>query len=381
MPSTHLRTLAAAVSALLALGCNHTNPEPQPPSRIAKAARDAALAHGRVWQPPATPIGRVDLGKNPDGPGAFRETDDVACEFVLESVGGSTPKFRCRLPGGETVKVKYGETNMEIAAEVAATRLLSALGFATDRMYLVNSVRCFGCPPFPFEALQCVAKTGAEGTCTQGADRTRAVQFPKAAIERPLAGRKIESTNDEGWAWFELDHVDPADGGASRAEVDALRLMAVFLAHWDNKAENQRLVCLSDADSPAGCRAPRLVVQDLGATFGPLKIDLLNWRSTHVWADRAACRVSMKTLPFGGGTFGEHRVSEEGRLLALTLLRQLSSDQLRGLFIGSGVTAFNHVLAAARDPDAWTAAFADKVTEIAAGGPCASGAELRARGE
>jgi hypothetical protein len=36
--------------------------------------------------------------------------------------------------------------------------------------------------------------------------------------------------------------VDPAKGGATRAELDALRLTAILLGHWDNKASNQRLV-------------------------------------------------------------------------------------------------------------------------------------------
>jgi hypothetical protein len=40
-----------------------------------------------------------------------------------------------------------------------------------------------------------------------------------------------------------LPLVDPAKGGATRAELDALRLTAILLGHWDNKASNQRLVC------------------------------------------------------------------------------------------------------------------------------------------
>src|SRR5206468_4506725 len=47
---------------------------------------------------------------------------------------------------------------------------------------------------------------------------------------------------EPGWAWWELK-----DSEAPRADLDALRLLAVFLAHWDNKAGNQRLVCLDPA--------------------------------------------------------------------------------------------------------------------------------------
>jgi hypothetical protein len=78
----------------------------------------------------------------------------------------------------------------------------------------------------------------------------------------------------------------------------------------------------------------------------------------------------MKALPYDGGTFGEHAISEEGRRLALRLLRRLSAAQIRGLFIGSGVTELDQVVAAARDPDAWTRAFLDKVAAIETAGPC-----------
>ena len=53
------------------------------------------------------------------------------------------------LPDGEVVKVKYGHTG-EIHAELAASRLLAALGFGADRMYLVPRLRCFGCVRTPF---------------------------------------------------------------------------------------------------------------------------------------------------------------------------------------------------------------------------------------
>jgi hypothetical protein len=168
-----------------------------------------------------------------------------------------------------------------------------------------------------------------------------------------------------------LDRIDPTKGGSSRAEVDALRLMAVVLAHWDNKAENQRIVCPPDADRPDGtCAAPLALIQDLGATFGPLKVDLPNWRSMPVWADASACRVSMKRLPFGGGTFPEQQISEEGRQMLLQLLEKLSAEQLRDLFTRSGVTSFDALSAEGRNAEAWVRAFQDKVRQIREAGPC-----------
>ncbi len=349
---------------------------------VTPAQRDAALASARVWQQPSTPIGKADLGTNPGGTGAFAASSDVDCTFVAERVGGSTRKFNCRLADGDVVKVKYGANNAELPAETAATRLLAALGFPVDRMYVVHSVRCVGCPPFPFEALKCLETTSAEAACLKGADAARAVTFDDAVIERQVPGRRIAAQPNQGWSWFELDRVDPSKGGSPRAQVDALRLMAVFLAHWDNKSENQRLVCPPRQDARDGtCRAPLLAVQDLGATFGPLKLDLRNWRRVPVWSNAAACRVSLEGLPYDGGTFPDHVISEEGRRFTLGLLRQLSPGQIARLFVESGVTRFNHVFAEARNAAPWVEAFNAKVDSLAAGGPCPSAAALAGRGE
>ena len=374
--------LVPAAVLLLAVGAGACGGEreggnrgdgPRDESRPAAARRDAMLAAARVWLPPPVPPSAADLGANPDGPGGFAEDEDVECRLVVERVGGLTPKFNCQLADGSTVKVKYGLSNAELYAEVAATRLLSALGFPADRMYVVRSVRCAGCPRFPYRALRCLAATGRQWPCFPGGvDFDESRTFDPAVIERRLVGRKIEALPDQGWAWFELNAVDPSSGGSSRAEVDALKLLAVFLAHWDNKAENQRLICRPDDERPDGCAAPLAMMQDVGATFGPQKLDLHNWRSTPVWLDPRTCLVSMEHLPWQGATFPEQRISEEGRLFLLRLIEQLSASQIEALFDGSRVVRYESVIAESRSAKAWTAAFLDKVRQIREGGPCGS---------
>ena len=340
--------------------------------------RERALRAARVWRSPATPIPAVDFADNPGGKVSFGAAESVSCRFVLDPVGGTTPKFNCELKGGEVVKVKYGSANPELEAEVAASRLLSALGFGSDQMYVVRAVRCFGCPRFPFRALKCLADTGLVGACLPGGlDFNHAVDFDPAAIERAMEGTRIEGIKDQGWAWYELSRIDPAHGGSPRAEVDALRLMAVFLAHWDNKAGNQRLVCLPGGQRADGsCTRPFALVHDLGATFGPYKVDLPNWRATPMWVDPGACRISMKTLPFGGATFPDVQVSEEGRRLVLSLLEQLSDEQIRDLFTVSRITRLDTLSARARNAEAWLAAFRDKIRQLREGGPCPPAREL-----
>jgi hypothetical protein len=338
----------------------------------ARSKREEALAVARVWTPTATPIAEMNLRLNPSGPRSFADDQEVDCRFVLEHVGGTTPKFNCELPGGDVVKVKYGAANAELRAEVAATRLLNVLGFGADRVYVVQRVRCAGCPVFPFPALRCYEKTGLKSACFSGAlDYSRSVEFPTAVVERRVDGRKIEAHPDQGWAWYELDKIDPARGGSSDAEVDAVRLLAVFLAHWDNKAENQRLVCPPEAEGPdQTCTRPIAIMQDLGSTFGPTKVDLTNWRRYRIWADGATCKVSMKTLPFAGATFKDRHISEAGRLFLLGLLEQLSDGQIRDLFEGSQMTRYDQFTAESRNPTAWVRAFKDKVNQIREAGPC-----------
>jgi len=160
-------------------------------------------------------------------------------------------------------------------------------------------------------------------------------------IERPVEGRRIETAKERGWKWDELVKSMRGRAVRLRAHVDALRLMAMFLNHWDNKDKNQRLLCLGEKDPPGRvldprpCGQPLAMVQDLGGTFGPLKLDLANWASTPIWADSPSCTVSMRALPYEGSTFPNWQISEEGRQFLAGRLGRLSARQVRELFEGA----------------------------------------------
>ena len=150
-----------------------------------------------------------------------------------------------------------------------------------------------------------------------------------------------------------MSAIDPSVGGASRAEVDALRLMAVFLNHWDNKGPNQRLLCEGEQKAP--CSHPLAMLQDAGSDLGPNKMNLDHWRQRSIWSDGASCALSMKGLPYDGATFPDVRITEAGRRLVADRLAPLSHGQVRSLFSAAGF----------EDVDGWTAAFEDKVRQIA----------------
>ena len=325
------------------------------PAADAPRLRADALARAQVWRQPDTPPERASLGGNPEG---FSGSDQLTCRFLPHAADGRTPKFRCVLPGGDVIKVKYGRQNHERLAEVAGSRLALALGFGADRMFVVRRVTCWGCPRYPYPRLPWL-----DGLL---ADFSRPASFEYPVIEREFPGREIRAGEDEGWGWNELAAVDAARGGAPRNEVDGLRLLAVFLNHWDNKAANQRLTCLTGAEAAdGGCLASFALIHDFGATFGPRRADLRGWSERPIWRDGASCTVSMRGLPYDGGTFTDHTISEAGRVFLGGMLRRFSREQVVALFTGArfGEQSGGNV-------DGWVQAFESRVRQIVDREPC-----------
>jgi hypothetical protein len=356
--------LAAGVLALVvAAGRSRERFDPW----LVDSPRNDALSRAQVLRP-ASDAPLAALGTNPSDMSSFGSDVKVACRYQPTEASGTTPKFDCALDSGEIVKVKYGR-NPELAAEVAATRLLQAAGFGADRMYLVQNVTCYGCPPNPFRIQQAADLVRGHQLLTSAIDYSRSHGFAWATVERDFDAPPITANGAKGWAWWELDHVDAARGGASRAELDAFRLMAVFLAHWDNKSENQRLVCLSGESDGRRCRRPFALIQDAGATFGPHKVDLAGWRAARIWAD-ASCRVSMKDLPHRGGTFGDVSISEGGRRLLASRLSRLTEAHVRDLIAAARFAEFDGSEAEPGEIAEWVDVFMRRVREITERAPC-----------
>jgi hypothetical protein len=337
---------------------------------VSSEIRLGILKRAQVWMP--VDIRSRDLKAGPQGPDAFAPEQVVTCEYVDKRLPGNSPKFSCRI-GDDELKVKYGATNGEAYAGVAASRLLWALGFGADRVYPVQVI-CRNCPD---------SLPGAQPS------DGHALKFDIAAVERKMGGREIEGPGDfEGWAWPELDAVDPVVGGAPRAHRDALKLMAALLQHTDNKPGQQRLVCLDEEKkhqkkengAPAKkdglhCEEPFMYLHDVGLTFGEShwlnqnEIGSTNynrWVKAPVWRDRDQCVANVHASITG--TLEHPKVSEEGRAFLAGLLAQLSDAQLHDLFEVSrfarrGVVDEGHT--SNGTVDQWVAAFKKKRDEIA----------------
>jgi hypothetical protein len=317
-------------------------------------ARKDALSRAIVWREPVTSPETADLSRPPDG-----LPDDITCTFKMTPVSGTVRKFTCALPSGELVKVKYA--GPEPHGEVAASRLLLALGFGADHVGFVRRVRCQGCPWSPFATMAAVTLARAGGLYERVARSERAVDFEWVSVERRFEGEQIRTDTVEGWTFHEFASARTA----SPTHADALRLLAVFLAHWDNKSENQRLVCLS---GPAGadgrCRTPLAMLQDVGATFGPRKVNLAAWRTATIWTDRARCEIGMPDMPHGGATFVPVQISEAGRRFLGDRLASFSPQQIAALFRGA---RFEPRYGAVQD---WVDVFRARVAQITDGPAC-----------
>ena len=324
-----------------------------------------ALSRAVVWHAPP-PIKSAFLGADPKQP------KEITCTFEITQLGGTAPKFDCNLPNGDRLRVKYGRSP-EVPSEVAAAKLLKTLGFGADNVILVEKVRCFGCPAEPFTTMKTLGFAGAEKLYAKVMDKKAPRDFEWAAVETKHYGRAIETQEVEGWAFFELDLLDPKKGGAPRAHVDALRLLAVMMSHWDNKSENQRLICLSEKDWPDGgkCSKPFAMLQDVGSAWGPRKVDLPEWEKALVWTDRATCTTSMDHLPYHGATFTRVTISEAGRSHLGGLLSQLSDQQIEDLFRSARFDHPTGMIGLHSTPIAdWVRVFKAKVRQVNDGPPC-----------
>jgi hypothetical protein len=282
-----------------------------------------------------------------------------ACRLAPSELSGTTPKFDCVFAGGETIKVKYGH-EAEIHGEAAATTLLRLLGYASDVVTIVPRLRCYGCPRHPFAAS--ILRRSFRVPFVREQIDDGFTDFEWVSVEYKFPAPAIETDRVSGWEWRELDRSD-----APRAEVDAFRLLAAFLAHWDNKSSNQRLVCLDQVrlKPDTTCEHPLAMIQDLGASFGPPKVNLARWRDLPVWHDRASCMLSMRALPYQGATFEDVRVSEAGRALAASRLSTISDEQIERIFYEARFPQFQAGTDAERDLKAWTNAFKSRVNQIA----------------
>ena len=335
----------ACVLVAVALSALAAKDHPPTPKERADLIRRA-----RVFNP--ADVAAKDLYNGPEGKLKLAVDQVVACDFVPKVLPGWTEKFLCRLDDGHVYKVKYNESDRfkEAYGGVLGTRLFWGLGFYADRVLPVR-VRCRHCPREPWRwvnARKNKHRAGDDGTI--GALPREAevgtYTFDPATIEERLDAEVIEERKDQGWSWSELDEVDASAGGATRAEIDAFKLLNAFVQNADNSHEQNALVCPRDEiTGPGGqatCRRPVLYVADLGAVFGKGggltryegRVDYEGWKNRELWRDARTCRARLAAIGFvvHPTNLVDPTIGEAGRALLAGQLAQLSDAQIAGLF-------------------------------------------------
>lgn len=378
-------------------------PEPTPkvkPQFFIAKDRQEAIRKAAIYTPKA--VAEADIMAGPaqkKGQFQFHMNDKVTCEFVTpgKQMGGNTPKFLCKIVKVESLdgtvqtatdqinddplKVKFGDDNREVYAEIVSSRLLWALGFYTDGWYPIR-VECTNCPADP--------ETGSGDR----APRT----FKEASVVRKFDGHKMVESgkDDQGWSWKELEALN----GRPTYEKDGLKLIAAFIHHSDNKPPQQRLVCDTvNTDTTTNpiivtCHVSGMVVQDVGATFGgggaftnnkTAKINFQEWSAKSVWKKVGSagdpqppqCQATLhKSLTAKDG-LGDPMISEEGRRFTAGLMCQVSDQQITDMFKLARVAempefhnsdgSFKQGMSEDSITQQWVTVFKQKREDIAAG--------------
>ena len=368
-----------------------------------KEARLNHLRHSGVWT--EIDASTLDLKDGPQGPGSFTFNQEVTCKYHTPGrvMGGASPKFLCEV-NGEIIKVKYlpdrsdPSSNREIYAEIAATRLFWALGFAADRSYPVL-LKCEGCPASPMDG-------PSPEEQKNGRYKHAITSLGIALIERRVDGKTIETKPDQGWKWKELDkyvgtympnetrsNSRDSELASIRMQVEALKLLQIFVQHGDCKPKQQRLVCLpkgvaseqSEArmgttDDPdwRSCTQSYVIADDVGSTFGgagnltksSAKMSLKHWAKkdvidlAHYKQTHGQCKGVLNTSMSCSGGVENPIITESGRKFLLSRLQLLSDHQIRDLFIAAQVNTLDEDEEEG-GVEAWVAVFKNKVRQIA----------------
>ncbi len=262
----------------------------------------------RLWQDPR-PIAARDLEW---GAGAADRAPKGPFVFVEETSGGSQPKVVVEDRAGVTWDVKFGP---EAHAEVAANRLLWALGYFVEELYFVPSGAMTGVTDLG-RAENHIAADG---------------MFSKARFRRrdPAQPRM-----EKAWSF----NANPFLG---TRELSGLKILMTMISNWDIEGDrNNRILEVATA---SGAPERRYIVSDLGATFGRLGARHTNhtkWTLAHYEGEGFIDRVDDDEveLDFDGLEANMQVVGRDHARWFSGIVSELTEAQVRQAFETAGAT-------------------------------------------
>ena len=184
-----------------------------------------------MWREPAD-IASRDLFLGSGGDEMKPDLSNVT--FEKEEPSGYSVKYTVHDGAGKKWVVKLGN---EARPETTANRLLWAVGYATETVYLAPCVHIKGAPKPRKDVKRC------EGD-----------GFADARFEARGEGVK----RGDNWDW-------KSNPFAAKRELNGLLVIMALLNNWDLKTTNNVVLQVS---KPDGTTELQYVISDLGATFG-----------------------------------------------------------------------------------------------------------------
>lgn len=262
----------------------------------------------RLWEDPG-PVGARDLQW---GAGAPDRAPKPPFTFVEDSGGGTQPKIVVTDGAGHRWDVKFGE---EVHAEIAASRLVWALGYYVDELYFVRE--------------GVIGGFDGGGRASDHLDASGA--FRDARFERRQEHHRAV---DGGWSFA-------ANPFINTRELSGLKILMTLIGNWDIEGpRNNRLV---DVRAPGTEPHRRYFVGDLGAAFGHMGTRLTKrskWRLQDYQQDGFIDEVDGEQLEldFDGMDADIDSVPLDHARWFSGLLDQLTPAQVRQAFQAAGAT-------------------------------------------
>ena len=254
----------------------------------------------RLWKDPGA-IGSRDLLW---GSGSMERAPKGPFTFVQEDSSGTQPKVRVRDSAGREWDVKFGD---EVHAEIAANRIVWALGYIAEEMYFVPN-----------------------GTIENATNPGRAREFigPDGSFAKARFRLRTETAAraEERWTFEKNPFV-------KTQEMSGLAILMTMLNNWDIQADRNNRILLVDGEQ-------HYLVSDLGATFGKMGAGVIphsKWNLEHFKKEEFIEKVEdgMLDLDYEGWG-GINKVPLEHARWFAALASQLTDEQLQAALKASG---------------------------------------------
>jgi hypothetical protein len=294
---TELRAVLTAISVVLVPSAARAQPVPPLPGNPPVLWRNPSsiVTRDLFW-------GMCDETRAPQGP----------FTFVEEDTSGTQPKVVVTDRSGNTWDVKFGD---EVHSEIAANRLVWALGYLGEELYFVR-----------------------EGHISAAKNLTRAAEHigPDGWFEQARFRRRIPTMQrtDEEWTFKQNPFV-------GTREMSGLRILMTMIANWDIRGPRNNKVL--QVTAPDGSTERWFIVSDLGGTFGRMG-GLLSGHSKWNLKDFQSEGFIEKTadgqihLDYDGWDSGIDRVPIDHARWFVSLAEQLTPQQMRRAFEAAGAT-------------------------------------------